>query len=336
MPQEPDGLTTRINLPVPGDYAQSAQIMNPADKSLYLSQQFDRFITKVRKGMSPEEIDNLPGDTQGYVDAVVARSLDHVDSFHADLADVVVARYYLNPYGERFIFDPVHRGALFLDSNGELITLVGARIHTDIPEGNQPHGARYIASHTKSFVWTGPDAEKEFTPEELPITKPKPLNHEHIAGRPERTKITPQMRVDMLLKLIRNKMQELGQPVPVPADATATSFVNAHIRSALSHIDLFKDDLADTIAFLYHYSSSADRFIRDPNTDGILFIDDKGDLVILNNPQILKSLGDGSPFINRYDSSTALTGPDKGKALSLKEKNIDVPVKPKQYRVISK
>jgi len=333
MPQEPNLLSARAKLPVPGDYSKSSQIMNPADKSLYLSQQMDHFIVKVRQRMSPSEIEKLPTDNASYVNTMVTKSLDHVDVFHEDLADMVVARYYLTPKGERYVFDPVNGGALFVDANGELVTLKGAKIKT-VEKGIQGEGNQYIEGYDKAFVWTGPDAEKEFTPKERPIPEPTLPNHETISARPERTKITPEMRTDLLYRHIREKMAELGQPV-TPKSSERADFVNAHIKAALSNIDLFKDELTDTIAFLYHFRPTAERFFLDPNTGGTLFIDAKGGLVVLNDAEILtSSIGDHTKYIDSYSTSTTLSGPDKGKTFSPKEKPLPPPIKPLQYRVL--
>lgn len=333
MSQEPNVLDVRSKLPVSGDYAKSAQIMNAADKSLYLSQQMDHFITKVRKGMSPSEIKNLPTDNASYVNSVVAKSLDHVDAFHEELADMVVARYYLTPQGERYVFDPVNNGVLFVDAKGELVTLKGAKIKT-IQKDIQGEGNQYIESYDKAFVWTGIDAEKEFSSQDRPIPEPTLPNHDVITARPERTKITPEMRTDLLYRHIREKMAQLDQPV-IPKSAERADFVDAHIKVALKNIDLFKNDLTDTIAFLYHFRPTAERFFRDPNTGGTLFVDERGDLVVLNNAKISTSSGDGTRYIASYDTSTALTGPDKGKDLTLQQKNIPPPAKPLQYRVLN-
>lgn len=329
MPQEPDLFSARAKLPVPGDYSKSSQIMNLADKSLYLSQQMDHFIVKARQQMSPAEIKKLPTDNTGYVNAIVAKSLEHVDAFHEDLADMIVARYYLNPKAERYVFDPVNNGILFVDAKGEIVSLKGAKREI-VQEGIKGEGDDNIVSYEKAFVWTGPDAEKEFTSKERPIPEPTLPNHEVITARPERTKITPEMRTDLLYRHIREKMAELGQPV---TPKNADDFQNAHIRAALSNINLFKDDLVDTIAFKYHFDPTGYRFIRDPNTGGTLFIDAKGDLVVLNKAEISR-LNDHTWYIASYSTSTALTGLDVGRNLSPKEKPLPPPARPLQYRVL--
>lgn len=347
MPQtlEPGVASARAKLPVPGDYSKSSQMMNAADKSLYLSQQTDHFILKVRQRMSPSEIKKLPTDNTGYVNAMVTKSLDHVDAFHEDLADMIIARYYLTPQGERYVFDPVNKGILFVNEYGELVTLIGAKIKTEPRKDIQETGNQIIESYEKRFVWTGPHAEKEFEARSQFIPEPKLPEYEVISVRPERTKITPEMRTDLLFNNIREKMAELGKPV-TPRSSETADFVDAHIKAALENIDLFKDELADTIAFLYHFRPTAERFFRDPNTGGALFVDPKGDIVILNNIEI-KTAHDGSKNIKYtyaglesvsatgiQSTSTALTGIDKGKKLTYDEKPIPQPIKPLQYRVL--
>lgn len=329
---EPNASSARAKLPVPGDYSKSSQIMNPADKSLYLSQQMDHFITRARQRMSETEINNLPTDSTGYINAIVTKSLDYVDAFHEELADMVVARYYFSPKRERYVFDPVNKGTLFVDAKGELVTLKGAKIKT-VQKGVEGEGNQYIESYDKAFVWTGPDAEKEFTPQERPIPEPTLPDHETISNRPERTKITPEMRTDLLYRHIREKMAELSEPV-TPKSSERADFVNAHIKAALSNVDLFKDELTDTIAFLYHFRPTEERFFLDPNTGGTLFVDAKGDLVVLNDAEVLTSSGDHTNIIASYNTSTTLTGTDKGNSFSPKEKPLPPPIKPLQYRVL--
>jgi hypothetical protein len=47
---------SRVELPVPGDYHRSAEVMPEADKSDFLKDQSNRFISKVRERMTPQEI----------------------------------------------------------------------------------------------------------------------------------------------------------------------------------------------------------------------------------------------------------------------------------------
>lgn len=187
----------KIQIPVPGDFAQSALMMSPIDRAQFLRQQTDAFIGKVRETMSPSELQSLPTDTAGYINSMVVKSLDRPDKFHLDLAELVVAHYYMSPNGERYIYDPINKGALFTDEKGELVTLVGAEI-TSLPKGIKGEGTQVISKYAKAFVWTGPQAEQEFTPQEKPIPEPIIPKAELFVGRQERTKVTPHMRVEML------------------------------------------------------------------------------------------------------------------------------------------
>jgi len=334
MNKEPNPSALKISLPVAGDYSKPAQLMNPADKSLFLRQQTDRFILKARQYMTPKEITNLPTDTAGYINAMVSKALDHVDTFHSDLADMVVARYNLTPTGGRFIYDPVNKGSLFTDANGELVTLMGAEISTT-PKGVQGEGRQNILKYDKAFVWTGPEAGKEFTPQEKPIPVPTTPKPELLTGRQERTKITPRMKVDMFFQKVRAKLAEAGHPISPPGDTAG--FVDAHVKATLENIDLFKDVLSETIAFLYHYRPTAERFIRDPNTEGTLFVDKDQNIVVLSNAHIERTQKDikGIQYNASYDTATVLSGPDKGKTFTPKERPLPSPVKPHQYQVIS-
>jgi len=329
-----DTLRTTIQLAAPGDYAKSALLMSSADRAHYLKEKTNSFIGSVREKMTPAEIQSLPADTGGYINAIVSKSFDHVDSFHKDLADLVTAHYHLSPEGERYIYDPINKGALFTDENGELVTLVNADI-TTIPKGIQGEGRQVISRYDKAFVWTGPQAEKEFTPQEKPIPGegtpviPKP---ELLAGRKERTKISPRLKVDMLFQKIRSTHAEAGTPISPPADTKG--FVDAHIKAALDKVDLFKGDLAETIAFLYHYRPEAERFFQDPNTGGTLFVDKDQNIVVLNDSEIATS-GDGKlKYIRSYSTATALTGPEKGKSFTLEQKPLPPPPKPPRYAVL--
>ncbi len=329
-----DALRATMQLAAPGDYTQSALLMSSADRSLYLQQQTNAFIGKIREKMTPSEIQALPTDTAGYINGIVSKSFDQVDAFHNDLAELVVAHYHLSPQGERYIYDPINKGALFTDENGELVTLVNADI-TTIPKGIQGEGRQVISRYDKAFVWTGPQAEKEFTPQEKPIpgegtpTIPKP---ELLAGRKEKTKISPRMKVDMLFQKIRSTYAEAGNPISPPADTKG--FVDTHIKAALNKVDLFKDDLAETIAFLYHYRPEAERFFQDPNTGGTLFVDKDQNIVTLNDAEIATT-GDGQlRYIRSYSTASVLTGPEKGKSFTLEQKPLPTPPKPPQYAVL--
>ena len=108
----------KIQITVPGDFAQSAIKMSPIDRAQFLQQQTDTFIGKVRETMIPSELQSLPTETAGYINSMVVKSLDHPDKFHSDLAELVVARYYMSPNGERYVYDPINKGALFTDEKG--------------------------------------------------------------------------------------------------------------------------------------------------------------------------------------------------------------------------
>jgi hypothetical protein len=147
------------------DNPTPSQEVNPREK-------VNQFISKVRASMTPAEISRLPSETFAYVNSFTGKALDNVDEFGTDLKDLVVSNYHNSPFGERFIYDPRRDGTLFVDGDGELVSLRGAEIAT-FQKGSQVEGQRYIKVFDTYDVLTGPNKGKSFGREERPIPAPK-------------------------------------------------------------------------------------------------------------------------------------------------------------------
>lgn len=139
--------------------------VNPLDK-------VNEFISKVRATMTPAEISKLPSETFAYVNAYTGKALDDVDRFGDDLIDLVVSTYHNGPKGQRFIYDPRRDGTLFVDGDGELVSLRGSEIAT-IQRGIQGEGTQYIKTFDTYDVLTGPNKGQNFVRDQRPIPAPK-------------------------------------------------------------------------------------------------------------------------------------------------------------------
>jgi len=118
-------------------------------------------LDQVYQGLSANEKVELPSRIGPYVNALVQRALESLET-HGDLIKDTVARCYIeSPRGERFILDPIRsndiiEAALFLDSDGELISLINPRIERD-----QSHdGALRFKERGSYRVLTGPQTGK--------------------------------------------------------------------------------------------------------------------------------------------------------------------------------
>lgn len=132
----------------------------------------NEFISKVRATMTPAEISRLPSETFAYVNAYTGKALDDVDRFGDDLKDLVTSNYHNSPKGERFVYDPRRGGTLFVDGDGELVSLRGSEIAT-IQQGIQGEGTQYIKTFDTYDVLTGPNKGQSFEKDQRPIPEPK-------------------------------------------------------------------------------------------------------------------------------------------------------------------
>lgn len=105
------------------------------------------------------------------------------------------------------------------------------------------------------------------------------------------------------------------------------------IGIALNHPPLHRD-LARLIGSYYHKDLFNQRFLNDPyQPNRVLFVDNDGEIVALNNPEIGKVQeglpGEGSRYIKTFDSYEVLTGSNHGKTVPSSEARLSPPPEPK-------
>ncbi len=88
-------------------------------------------------GIAEAERAELPDDIGQYVDVMVGFALNRLEEFGEKLAETVARIYAKSPHGERFVKDPIRSNPivdarLFLDRDGELISVKNAEVVWDI------------------------------------------------------------------------------------------------------------------------------------------------------------------------------------------------------------
>jgi hypothetical protein len=115
------------------------------------------------------------------------------------------------------------------------------------------------------------------------------------------------------------KMTEAERPVP---SSGTLDFVNAIVSYALHRLPEFGELLAETVARVYDEGPSGERFIRDSKhstalSEAILFLDNDGQLVSVNNPELVQSATAPGYFeLKGFESCRVLTGPSAGRRFS--------------------
>lgn len=124
-------------------------------------ERINAFIARVGGALTPAERSRLPTEPFAYMNVFTGKALDNLALFGDDLKGLVVGNYFGSPNGERFIYDPRRDGTLFVDADGELVSLRGAEIAT-IQKGVQGEGTQYIKTYDTYEVLTGPNKGQSF------------------------------------------------------------------------------------------------------------------------------------------------------------------------------
>jgi len=152
------------NSPISNDEStQEKKGYNPREK-------VEEFMSTVREDMTPEEIRSLPIETFQLVNAYVNRALNNPDKLGDALKTLVVENYHHTPE-ERFVYDPQNDGTLFVDEDGELVSIKNAKFG-HMPVEGQVAKKQYIDSFDTYKVLTGPNKGKIFGSHERPLPEP--------------------------------------------------------------------------------------------------------------------------------------------------------------------
>jgi len=103
--------------------------------------------------------------------------------------------------------------------------------------------------------------------------------------------------------------------------------INSLVRTALheKNIATMEVSLKALISYSYRNNLTGERFFRNPNCEEILLLDQDGEVISFKGEvaTIQKGLqGADKNYVSRLDSYTVLTGPNKGKVFSGKERPI--------------
>ena len=134
---------------------------------------FADFMDEVYRRIPEPERKSLPDETGAYVNAMVQFALTHISEFGEALAEMIAGVYSQSPSGERFILDPVRSdkvvtAALFLDSDGHLVSVRNAKLDRT-PETSGELGAMLMTRYQSYEVLTGPLSGERFAHDSRPL-----------------------------------------------------------------------------------------------------------------------------------------------------------------------
>lgn len=147
---------------------------------------FADFMDEVFDKMSSAELESLPTDTWGYVNAMIRFGLEHIEEFEDSLKGAVAGVYRQSPHGERFLPDQIRTTAvvnatLFIDSEGALVSVRNPKLEWVDDEERPGSKVVTLGDYQSYDVLTGPQAGRRFDrfsrplPDEPPLPQSLPL-----------------------------------------------------------------------------------------------------------------------------------------------------------------
>ena len=137
-----------------------------------------------------------------------------------------------------------------------------------------------------------------------------------------------------VFRVIETKLTEDEKDKIPSGEGSRGDRINYLIERALERVTKNDDDylkymLVGLVKHTYLKSPKAERFIFDPARKGTLMIDADSELVTLRGSKIStiqKGIqGEGIKYIESYDSSEVLSGPNKGKIFKVGEHPVPAP-----------